>query len=74
MDEDELAAWLGVINDLRLVLGTRLEVTEEMNERGLPRDDPRSEAFDVYRYLTWFQWQLVEAMAEGLPRRSGRSE
>jgi hypothetical protein len=56
VDADELAAWLGVVNDLRLVLGTRLEVTEEMNEDGVPPDDPRAPGFDVYRYLTWLQW------------------
>ena len=26
---DDVAAWLGVLNDLRLVLGTRLEITED---------------------------------------------
>ena len=65
--QDELGAWLGVLNDMRLVLGTRLEVTEEMNEEGLPPRDPRSAQYDVYRYLTWLEWQVVEAMASGLP-------
>jgi len=67
MGPDELSAWLGVTNDLRLVLGTQLDVTEEMNEHGLPPGDPRAERFDVYRYLTWLEWQLVEAAAQTLP-------
>src|SRR5947209_5095809 len=29
VSEDDLAAWMGAINDLRLVLGTRLDVSEE---------------------------------------------
>src|SRR5438093_542532 len=29
-DEEQLLAWLGALNDLRLVLGTRLDVSEEM--------------------------------------------
>ena len=29
LTEDQLLSWLGVLNDLRLVLGTRLEITEE---------------------------------------------
>jgi Domain of unknown function (DUF2017) len=70
VDEEELSAWLGVVNDLRLVLGTRLDVTEENSERGFPPEDPRAPAFDVYRYLTWLQWQLVEALAEGLPQQN----
>jgi hypothetical protein len=67
LDEEQVAAWLGVLNDMRLVLGTKLDVTEEMNEEGLPPGDPRSAQFDVYRYLTWLQWQVVEAMAASLP-------
>ena len=74
VDEEQLSAWLGVMNDLRLVLGTRIEVTEEMNEKGLPTTDPRAEAFDLYRYLTWIEWQLVEALAETLPRRGAGAE
>jgi hypothetical protein len=69
VDEEELSAWLAVVNDLRLVLGTRIDVTEEMNDRGVPPEDPRAAEFDVYRYLTWLQWQLVEALAEALPRQ-----
>ena len=30
--EEQLLSWLGVLNDLRLVLGTRLEITEETTE------------------------------------------
>ena len=36
---DEVQAWLGVLNDTRLVLGTRLGVTEE--EREVDRTTPR---------------------------------
>ena len=68
LTEEELTAWLGALNDLRLVLGTRLEVTEEMYEEGLPEDDPRATAFGLYAYLGWLQEQVVEALAQGLPR------
>jgi hypothetical protein len=67
LTEEELMAWLGALNDLRLVLGTRLEVTEEMYEVGLPEDDPRATAFGLYAYLGWLQEQVVEALAQGLP-------
>jgi len=53
---------------MRLVLGTRLDVTDEMNERGVPPGDERAPRFDVYRYLTWLEWQLVDVMATGLPQ------
>ena len=45
LDEEQVLAWLGAINDLRLVLGTRLEVTEELYDTGLPDDDPRAKSW-----------------------------
>lgn len=67
LTEEEITAWLGALNDLRLVLGTRLEVTEELYEEGIPEDDPRSPAFALFAYLGWLEEQIVEAMASGLP-------
>jgi hypothetical protein len=64
LDEDQLGAWLGALNDLRLVLGTQLDVTEDLE--GVPDDDPRAPAFQLYRYLTWLQSQVVDALAAGL--------
>jgi hypothetical protein len=66
LDEEQVLAWLGAINDLRLVLGTRLEVTEELYETGLPDDDPRAAPFAIYAYLGWLQEQVVGALASGL--------
>jgi hypothetical protein len=63
LDEDQLAAWLGTLNDLRLVLGTRLEVTEELYEEGVPDDDPRAPAFGLYQYLGWLEEHVVAAVA-----------
>lgn len=67
LDEDEISAWLGALNDLRLVLGTRLDVTEEMYDEGVPEDDPGAPAFAVYQYLGWLEEQVVAALAGGLP-------
>ena len=63
LDEEQVLAWLGALNDLRLVLGTRLEVTEDLYEAGMPQDDPRAAAFAIYGYLGWLQEQVVEALA-----------
>lgn len=67
LTEEEVTAWLGALNDLRLVLGTRLNVTEDMYEEGLPDDDPSSPAFALFAYLGWLEEQIVEALASGLP-------
>ncbi|MDQ3990897.1 MAG: DUF2017 domain-containing protein [Actinomycetota bacterium] len=65
IDEDQLIAWLGALNDLRLVLGTRLGVTEDLDEDRLddPKDGP---AYGLYHYLGWLESQVVDALAEGL--------
>ena len=57
----EAEAWLSVLNDLRLVLGTRLDVREELDWNVDP-SDPRAAELAVYAYLSWLQEQLVEAL------------
>jgi Domain of unknown function (DUF2017) len=62
LSPEEAEAWLTVLNDLRLVLGTRLDVTEEM-DFDLDPNDPGAAELAVYAYLSWLQEQLVEALA-----------
>jgi hypothetical protein len=62
LSEDDVLAWLGVCNDLRLVLGTRLDITEETTEADFPPDDERSPAFALYGYLTWLVDVIVRAL------------
>lgn len=64
LSEDHVLAWLGVLNDLRLVLGTRLEITEETAQDHFPPDDPRASAFALYAYLTWLVDAIVTALSE----------
>ena len=61
LGKEDAAAWLTGLNDLRLVLGTRLGVTEETYA-----DEPRHPGLAVYAWLTWLQGELVEALAAGL--------
>ncbi len=63
LEEEQLLAWMRAVNEVRLVLGTRLDVTEEGYERPTAPDDPRSSAFAVYDYLTWLQGTIVEALS-----------
>lgn len=62
LDPDEADAWLRVLNDLRLVLGTRLDVSEEIDWEAVDLQDPRGRDLAVYGYLSWLQEQLVEAL------------
>jgi hypothetical protein len=63
---EQAQAWLTALNDLRLVLGTRLDVTEDSLVGDLPDDDPRTPELALYAYLSWLQEQLIEALAAGL--------
>jgi hypothetical protein len=57
---DQADAWLAALNDVRLALGTALDVSEEMPEN-FPPDDPRSAHLGVYHWLTFVQDALVQA-------------
>ena len=61
---EEADAWLRALNDLRLVLGTRLAVTEETDFEDLDPREPRGRDLAVYGYLSWLLEQLVEALGE----------
>ena len=52
--------WLAALNDVRLALGTALDVTEDMPDDVDP-DDPRAAHLGVYHWLTFVQDGLVQA-------------
>ena len=60
---EEADAWLRGLNDLRLVLGTRLDVTEETDFELELDSGERGRELAVYGYLTWLQEQFVEALS-----------
>jgi len=57
---EQADAWLTALNDVRLALGTALDVSEDMPEE-LPDDDPRGPHLGVYHWLTFVQDALVQA-------------
>jgi hypothetical protein len=62
LDEEEALAWMRAINDLRLLLGTRLDVSEDPGQRHVDADDPRAPGFALYDYLSLLTQELVEAL------------
>lgn len=62
LDDEQADAWLSALNDVRLALGTALDVTEDMPDR-LPEDDPREPHLNVYHWLTWVQESLLQAVS-----------
>ena len=68
LDLDQAGAWLRTTNDLRLALGTRLDITEDTEP---PEDltDERDHQLGVYYWLTAVQGSLVDALVAA---RAGR--
>jgi hypothetical protein len=62
---DQARDWLRALNDVRLMFGVRLEVTEDYEEQlsSLEPQDPRMAAFEVYCWLSAVQESLVRAIA-----------
>ncbi len=65
LSEDQVLAWLAAINDLRLVLGVRLEITDETALADFPEADRRAPMFALYAYLTALEDDVVDAVASG---------
>jgi hypothetical protein len=62
LDRDDVDLWLTWLNDVRLVLGTRLEVTDDGFEDDLDPQDPRWELTQVYGWLAWLQESLLASV------------
>ena len=62
---DQARDWLRTLNDVRLMFGVRLEVTEDFEEQlaALTPGDPKIAAFEVYGWLGAVQESLVQALS-----------
>jgi hypothetical protein len=68
LDPDQAAAWLRCTNDVRLALGTRLDISED-TEPPEEITGEEDQQLAVYYWLTAVQGSLVDALAAG---RAGR--
>jgi hypothetical protein len=65
LDRTELTAWMTTLNSLRLVIGTLLDVDEDVHE--IDESDPLAPEYAVYDFLGWVLAQAVDAMTGDLP-------
>jgi len=64
---DDVPAFLGVLNDARLTLGTRLDVRDETDVSDLDPGSPQAPVLAVYSWLTYLEGELVEALLGEMP-------
>jgi hypothetical protein len=69
LDPDQAAAWLRTSNDLRLALGTRLDISED-TEPPEETTGEQDQQLAVYYWLTALQGSLVDALVAGRAARS----
>jgi hypothetical protein len=62
LDEDAADRWIRTLNDVRLALGVRLDITDEGDAEELAEQVPVSQEFGVYNWLTGLQDTLVRRL------------
>lgn len=67
LDEAQLYAWMAALNDLRLVIGTQIDVSEDLDVSDLDEEDPRFHAYVLYSHLSMLLGEIVDVLADRLP-------
>jgi hypothetical protein len=64
IEDIEANVWLKALNDLRIALSIRLEISETSFETFelLPDEDPQKPVYAVYFWLGWLQENLLELL------------
>ena len=60
LSEDEIEAWMNCINQVRLVLGTRLDVSEDDDPSDMDPDDPDTVPLATYHYLGHLLGEILD--------------
>lgn len=58
----EIAAWLPVLTDLRLAIGTQLNVDEAGMDRQIDPDDPEAARMSVLHWLGWMEESVLDCL------------
>lgn len=59
LTDEDANTWLTVLNDLRLAIGTRLDVTEERMEERVDENDPDAPGLSALHWLGWVQESIL---------------
>jgi hypothetical protein len=67
LSAEQANAWLSVLNDARLALGSRLGVTDDTDLAALDPSDPNAPTLAAYGWLTYLEGELVDTLLGDLP-------
>jgi hypothetical protein len=73
LTEEQMMAWMGSLNDVRLVLGTQLDVHEGMDFDDFDEKDPNLPAFAAYHWLSLLVGAVVYRLS-GSPKDDDMAE
>ena len=62
LGDEDAEAWIRALTDMRLAIGTRLEVTEIMMDFEPDQSDPRFAPLQTLHWLGWLQERILEQM------------
>lgn len=65
LSEPELVQWMNAINSLRLVLGTRLDISEDDEPLAVADDDPDRPLWVSYELLSQMLALIVDTLSPG---------
>jgi hypothetical protein len=64
LENESLDTWLACLTDLRLAIGTRLDVDEERMAAEIDATDPEGRSLAVLHWLGWLQEGVLRACSE----------
>ncbi len=66
VNEESMVAFVQAINGLRLVLGTMLDVSEDLDPDDIDDDDPLAGEHHLYSFLSWLLDWAVRALGQSI--------
>jgi hypothetical protein len=63
LSQEQADKWLTALTDMRLAIGTRLDVTEETMGQELDPNDEKSPTMAVLHWLGWVQESIIERIS-----------
>ncbi len=64
LESEQVEAWLTALTDMRLAIGTRLDVDEERMSAELDPSDPDTPALAILHWLGFLQENIVQAASD----------